>query len=77
MNFLSHNVCGIRDANKPMSLMQWLSHRRLDIVSLQETHAVSATESSAWFSPYGFLTVSAVGLLEAVAWLFCTARVLF
>ena len=38
----------------------WLSHRLLDIVCLQETHAVSASESSAWFSPYGFLTVSAV-----------------
>ena len=65
MNFLSLNVCGIRDANKRMSLMQWLSHRRLDIVCLQETHAVSASESSAWFSPYGFLTVSAVGSARA------------
>ena len=61
MNFLSLNVHGIRDANKRMSLMQWLSHHRLDIVCLQETHAVSACESSAWFSPFGFLTVSAVG----------------
>ena len=65
MNFLSLNVCGIRDANKRMSLMQWLSHRRLDIVCLQETHAVSASESSSWFSPCGFLTVSAVGSARA------------
>ena len=65
MNFLSLNVCGIRDANKRMSLMQCLSHRRLDIVCLQETHAVSASESSAWFSAYGFLTVSAVGSARA------------
>ena len=65
MNFLSLNVCGIRDANKRMSLMQWLSHRRLDIVCLQETLAVSASESSAWFSPYGFLTVSTVGSARA------------
>ena len=65
MNFLSLNVCGIRDANKRMSLMQLLSHCRLDIVCLQETHAVSASESSAWFSPYGFLTVSAVGSARA------------
>ena len=48
-----------------MSLMQWLSHRRLDIVCLQETHAISASESSAWFSPYGFLTASAVGSARA------------
>ena len=65
MNFLSLNVCGIRDANKRMSLMQWFSHSRLDIFCLQETHAVSASESSAWFSPYGFLTVSAVGSARA------------
>ena len=65
MNFLSLNVCGIRDANKRMSLMQWLGHRRLDIVCLQETHAVSASESAAWFSPYGFLTVLAVGSAQA------------
>ena len=48
-----------------MSLVQWLSHRRLDIVCLQETHAVSAPESSALFSPYNFLTVSAVGSARA------------
>ena len=48
-----------------MSLMQWLSHHRLDIACLQETHAVSASESSAWFSPFGFLTVSSVGSARA------------
>ena len=65
MDFLSLNVRGIRDAIKRMSLMQWLSHHRLDIVCLQETHAVSASESSAWFLPFGFLTVSAVGSARA------------
>ena len=65
MDFLSLNVRGIRDAIKRMSLMQWLSHHRLDIVCPQETHAVSASESSAWFLPFGFLTVSAVGSARA------------
>ena len=65
MNFLSLNVCGIRDANKRMSLMQWLSHRRVDIVCFQETHTISSTESSSWFSPFGFLAVSAAGTAHA------------
>ena len=77
MNLFSLNVCGIRDANKRMSLMQWLSHRRLDIVCLQATHAVSASESSAWFSPMVSLQCRLWGPLKPVAWLFCTARVLF
>ena len=65
MNFLSLNVCGIREANKRMSLMQWLSHRRVDIVCFQETHTISSTESSSWFSPFGFLAVSAAGTAHA------------
>ena len=61
MDFLSLNVCGIRDGNKRLSLLQWLSHFSLDFVCLQETHALSAAESFSWFSPYGFLAVSAPG----------------
>ena len=65
MNFLSLNVCGIRDVNKRMSLMQWLSHRCVDIVCFQETHTISSTESSSWFSPFSFLAVSAAGTAHA------------
>lgn len=41
MYFLTLNVCGLRDVNKRMSLMQWLCHLNLDIVCLQEIHVVS------------------------------------
>ena len=65
MIFLSLNVCGIRDANKRMSLMEWLSHLHVDIACFQETHAVSSAESSSWFSPFGFLAVSGLGTAHA------------
>ena len=59
--FLSLNVNGLRDVNKRMSLLQWLSHLNLDFVCLQETHVVSHSECLSWFSSYGFLTVASPG----------------
>ena len=41
-----------------MSILQWLSHLSLDIVCLQETHITSPNECSAWFSSYGYMSVS-------------------
>ena len=55
--FLTLNVNGLRDINKGMSLLQWLSQLGVDFVCLQEVH----TEASPWFAPYCFLVVSAPG----------------
>ena len=60
-NFLTLNVNGLRDPNKRMSLLQWLSHLSLDMVCLQETHAASCAECVSWFSSYGFLLLSSPG----------------
>ena len=60
-NFLTLNVNGLRDPNKRMSLLQWLSHLSLDMVCLQETHATSCAECVSWFSSYGFLLLSSPG----------------
>ena len=60
-SFLSLNVNGLRDANKRMGLMQWLSHLSLDFVCLQETHVSSAAEGQIWFSSYGFSSVVSPG----------------
>ena len=59
--FLTLNVNGLRDPNKRMSFLQWLSHMAVDFVCLQETHVSSCFECASWFSPYGFLIVASPG----------------
>ena len=59
------NVNGLRDPNKRMSLLQWLSHLSLDVVCLQETHATSCGECVSWFSSYGFLVLSSPGSVHS------------
>ena len=59
--FLTVNVNGLRDHNKCMSLLQWLSHLAVDFVCLQETHVSSCSECDSWFSPYGSLAVASPG----------------
>lgn len=60
-SFLTINVNGLRDLNKRLSFLQWLSHLAVDFVCLQETHVSSCSECDAWFSSYGFLTVASPG----------------
>ena len=63
--FLTVNVNGLRDPNKRMSFLQWLSHLSADFVCLQETHISSCTEAASWFSPYGFLVVASPGTVHS------------
>lgn len=60
-SFITLNVNGLRDPNKRMALLQWLSHLSLDFVCLQETHVLSAVECTNWFSSYGYSTVTSPG----------------
>ena len=60
-SFLTLNTNGLRDVNKRMALLHWLSHLSLDFVCLQETHATSPFECNSWFSSYGFLSVVSPG----------------
>ena len=62
MTFLSLNVCGIRDANKRMSLMEWLSHHHVDTACSQETHAVFSVSLH-----LGFLAVSGIETPHALS----------
>ena len=59
--FCTINVKGLRDLNKRLSFLQWLSNIDADFVALQETHAVSCDEASSWFSCFGFDVVSSPG----------------
>ena len=52
--FLFLNVNGLRDINKHVGLLQWLSHLSLEFVCLQETHILSADEGKICFSAYAF-----------------------
>ena len=64
-SFLTLNVNGLRDANKRMALLQWLSHLSLDFACLQETHVTSVAECISWFSSYGFLSVVSPGSVHS------------
>ena len=63
--FLTLNVNGLRDVNKRLSFLQWLSHLAVDFVCLQETHVSSCAEASSWFFPYGFLCVTSPGSVHS------------
>jgi len=43
------NVNGLRDADKRLSFLQWLSHLSPSVVCLQEMHALSSDKLSLWF----------------------------
>ncbi len=55
------NANGLRDPNKRMGILQWLSHLAFDIVCLQEVHVISLEECSTWFSSYGYLVAASCG----------------
>ena len=61
LSVISVNINGLRDADKRLSFLQWLSHLSPSVVCLQETHAISLTELSSWVSGYGYLCVGSFG----------------
>ena len=63
LSLLSLNCNGIRDQFKRTGLVQWLGslHVIVDVVCLQETHCVSQTECTLWFSSSGFLSCLSPG----------------
>ena len=63
--FITVNVNGLRNPNKRMSFLQWLSHLSADFVCLQETHVSSCAEAVSWFSSYGFLVLSSPGSVHS------------
>ena len=63
--FLTFNVNGLRDPNKRMAFLQWLSNLAVDFVYLQETHFASSAECDSWFSSFGFLTVASPGSVHS------------
>ena len=65
MRFLTLNVNGLRDANKRVAFLQWLSYLSVDFVCLQETHVLSADEATSWFSSHGFLAVCSPGSVHS------------
>lgn len=72
LKIVTLNVNGLRDANKRLSFLQWLSHLSADIVCLQETHAAFASEAETWFSSFGFQVASSPGSIHS-----CRATILF
>ena len=67
LSLLTLNVNGIRDRSKRDGLVQWLRSLpvKVDVICLQETHCVSLTECSSWFSSSGFLSVLAPGSIHS------------
>ena len=61
MKLITLNVCGLRDDNKRLTFLQWLSHLSCDIVCLQETHVLSPFEANSCFFSFGFLSLVSPG----------------
>ena len=57
--FTTINVNGLRDSAKQLSFCHWLSGLNVDVVCLQEQHAVSKEEVKSWFP--SFSVVGSVG----------------
>ena len=62
LKLITLNVCDLRDDNKRLTFLQWLSHLSYDIVCLQETHVLSPFEANSWFSSFDFLSLVSPGL---------------
>ena len=62
MKIATLNANCLRDLNKRMGVLQWLSHFSLDVVCLQETHVLSVEECRSWFSCYGYLVAASCGI---------------
>ena len=61
LSLVSVKVNGLRDADKRLSFLQWLSHHSPSVACLQETHALSSDELSQWFSRFGYLCLGSFG----------------
>ena len=70
--FAKLNANVLRDANKHMGFLQWLSHFSFDIVCLQESHIVSLEECNRWFLSFGILVCASCGSSQS-----CGTVVLF
>ena len=53
LTVISVNVNGLRDGDKRLGFLQWLSHLSPSVVCLQETHAVCNDDLLSWFSRFG------------------------
>ena len=63
--FITVNVNGLRNPNKRMPFLQWLSCLSADFVCLQEIHFSSCAEADSWFSSYGFLALTSPGSVHS------------
>ena len=61
LTVISVNVNGLRDGDKRLGFLQWLSHLSPSVVCLQETHAVSNDDLLSWFSRFGYLRAGSFG----------------
>ena len=61
LSVASINANGLRNDNKRLAFLQWLSHLSFDFVCLQATHVLSDFEAQTWFSSYGFISLASSG----------------
>ena len=63
LSVISVNVNGLRDGDKRLGFLQWLSHLSPSVVFLQETHTVSNDDLLSWFSRFGYLCAGSFGII--------------
>ena len=61
LTVFSVNVNGLRDGDKRLGFLQWLSHLSPWVVCLQDTHTVSNDDLLSWFSRFGYLCAGSFG----------------
>ena len=61
LTVISVNVNGLRDEDRWLGFLRWLSHLSPSVVCLLETHAVSSADLQPWFSRFGFLCAGSFG----------------
>lgn len=72
LSVISVNVNGLRDEDRRLGFLQWLSHLSPSVVCRQETHAVSSTDLQLWFSRFGFSCTGSFGSVHS-----CEVAVLY
>ena len=65
LSVISVNVNGLRDEDRRLGFLQWLSHLSPSVLCLQETHAVSSTHLQLWFSRFGFSCACSFGSVHS------------
>ena len=65
LTVISVNANGLRDEDRRLGFLQWLSHLSPSVVCLPEKNAVLSVDLQSWFSRFGFLCAGSFGSVHS------------